>query len=413
MHRPAARAFIVLALIVALGVLAAPTPATGAGVDYGLRFTEEQLTRAAPVIVGARVFSVDAAWDSAVDTIYTYVTLDVTDVYKEATLEPVPERIVLKQLGGIVGEIGLAIGGQTEFDVGEEVLVFLAVRPRDRTLYTMGLWQGKWDIMRGDGGVAVARRNAGHSPEGEVLAEERQLNDLVRDVTGFAASAPAAVVDVVFVPEEAPEPTGFQALKIPLFGFSWHSVFDLVSIPVNFDKAKFPGVGKGKKQNISAFTRWNDDNKSLNVYRKGKKNKGASPGTGFRPDPGGGPSGEQSVLVQDGDPIGEVDNNGPTLAVGGAYFSNSIKIRKLGFATSGFVVFNDNAGTLNFISSAICYINVLAHELGHAGGLGHSNKNGNLMFPSINANQCAAPFPLGKDDLRFWRKMYKNKFGSP
>jgi len=44
---------------------------------------------------------------------------------------------------GVVGDTALVIGGQAHFDVGEEVLVFLDVRPRDRTFSVAELAQGK------------------------------------------------------------------------------------------------------------------------------------------------------------------------------------------------------------------------------------------------------------------------------
>ena len=53
----------------------------------------------------------------------------------------IPERIVLRQLGGTVDDLGLFVGGQARFTVGETALVFLEVRPRDDSLYTTALWE--------------------------------------------------------------------------------------------------------------------------------------------------------------------------------------------------------------------------------------------------------------------------------
>ena len=69
------------------------------------------------------------------------MTIDVTEVLKGSISGA---RIVLKQAGGIVGDIGMSVSGQATFSMGEEVLVFAEVRPRDSTLYTTALWQGKW-----------------------------------------------------------------------------------------------------------------------------------------------------------------------------------------------------------------------------------------------------------------------------
>ena len=98
-----------------------------------------------------RVVATSAGWDDRRGTIYTYVTLDVRPSRGAST--GAPARVVVKQLGGIVGDTAFVVGGQARFDVGEEVLVFLDVRPRDGTLSVAGLEQGKWLIT----GVARCR----------------------------------------------------------------------------------------------------------------------------------------------------------------------------------------------------------------------------------------------------------------
>ncbi len=69
----------------------------------------------------------------------TYV--DVTVVRQLHGLAP--DRLVLKQLGGRVGSIGLFVAGQASFAVGEDAVLLLATSPRDGTLHTAGLGRGK------------------------------------------------------------------------------------------------------------------------------------------------------------------------------------------------------------------------------------------------------------------------------
>ena len=133
--RVASTAPIVVALLV-LGL------AQHAMASSGPRWSEQQLTDFSAAIVAGRVSAIATAADGS-GGIYTYVSIDVSEVLKGA----VPDgRLVLKQAGGILGEIGLDVPGQASFTIGEEVLVFAEVRPRDATLYTSALWQGKWAI---------------------------------------------------------------------------------------------------------------------------------------------------------------------------------------------------------------------------------------------------------------------------
>ena len=91
----------------------------------------------------------------------TYITLQVDEVIKGRLIG---SRIVIKELGGVVGNLGLAVGDSAVYSPGEEVMTFLARRPRDDTWQTNGDWQGKWSIERSaknPGGMAVQSYSAG------------------------------------------------------------------------------------------------------------------------------------------------------------------------------------------------------------------------------------------------------------
>jgi hypothetical protein len=140
-----------LNLFTALTALAlAGLPAVGAA---SLRaVSDDTLARSSAAAVQGRVVASSAHWDDAAGTIYTYVTIDVV---KSWGLAGQPARVVVKQLGGIVGDTAFVVGA-AQFTVGE-VLVFLYVRPRDNTLSVAGLEQGKWCSRLG------GRRYAGHA----------------------------------------------------------------------------------------------------------------------------------------------------------------------------------------------------------------------------------------------------------
>jgi len=374
--------------------------------DYGPLLTIEQLADSSRLVVTGRVYSVDSGWDRAAASIYTYVAIDVEEVIRGEVPAP---RIVLKQLGGVVGDVGLAVGGQPGFVPGEQVLTFLQIRPRDRTLQTAELWQGKWTIEPRDGGP-TAIRHAGRDAAGlEVAYRELNLGalqDRVRRRAGSLAPMPAEPIQ--FRPPEAPRPVNtvdsVEAIrKIPLLGWSWQEAFSGSTIPVNFHKQKHATAGSGKKQVRGAWKSWNAVKKILKFWSKGKRIKTAATGSGPRP-------GAADVLIQNGDPLEEISDTSSTLAIGGAWVFSGPMIRGLVPAFSGFVIINDSASAEAFMANKTCYQTVVAHELGHDSGLGHSDKSGSLMAPGANQANCNAGIPQGPDDKKFYKKIYNKKF---
>jgi hypothetical protein len=388
----------------ALGALLAVLVAGTALADYGPILTVEGLTDTAAAVVRGRVHSVDSGWDQPAATIYTYVAIDVDRVLRG----DVPhERIVVKQLGGIVGDVGLSVGGQPDFTPGEEVVVFLHVRPRDNTLQTANFWQGKWSVQTGPEGE-VAVRHAGLDEEGAPVDDSEidldALESRVRARQSTRRSFSAG--EIVFHPAETPEPVntvGAVSQKIPFLGFSWHQAFAGGTIPFNFHKEKHPKAGLGKKQLQNSWKDWSSVRKVIPWPRKGKKIRTPAPGTGQRP-------GDASIMLQNGDPLDEIADSSTTLAVGGAWFFSGPLVRGLGPAFSGFVVVQDEARAVAFMADKTCYETVIKHEVGHAAGLGHSDKAANLMWPGVGPVGCNAGIPLGKDDMKFYRKEYHKKF---
>lgn len=389
----------------ALCLVLTAAPATA---DYGPRLGIDELSAFSTAVIRGRVYSVDAAWDTAAGNIYTYVRVNVGEVLKG---RGVPGQIILKQLGGVVGDIGQYVGGQAAFRPGEQVVVFLEVRPRDATVYTTALWQGKWTVD-GAPGREVLHRNAGFDGAGgAVLAEDVPLAT-VREVVGADELPRARAHETVrFVPLEAPAALNTAgaptAQRIPLLGFSWHEAFSGATVPFHFHRARQKGVGTGKRQLRRGIKRWNAVRRTTDVERTGRRRRGAAPGTALR----GGPTGVQDLLLQNNDPKGDISDDGGILAVGGAWFFPSVVIRTLAKATSGFIVMNDSAGAKAFLNNKKCYQNVATHEAGHTVGLGHSNRRRNVMFPSVSEDDCKGGLlKLGRDDQRFYRKVYHRKF---
>ncbi len=129
---------------------------------------EEMAVRARAVVCG-RVVKRSSAWDEAHKRIYTDTEIEVLDrIHDEAK---VPAKIVLRALGGEVGDIGMSVSGTARFQVGEEVLVFVRSDPVQADKFqVIGMSQGKYRIERPGGqdpvavpglaGLSFARPNA-------------------------------------------------------------------------------------------------------------------------------------------------------------------------------------------------------------------------------------------------------------
>jgi hypothetical protein len=117
------------------------------------------------------------------------------------------------------------------------------------------------------------------------------------------------------------------------------------------------------------------------------------------------------ISITYNDPCGEIANESWTLAIGGAYYSasevrtvNGIEFWKI---TKGMVVVDDAPWKYSGMSTG-CYEELLAHELGHTIGFGHSADRGALMYPSITSDcgqRPGAP-PLGGDDQTAMATLY-------
>lgn len=87
-----------------------------------------------------------------------------------------------------------------------------------------------------------------------------------------------------------------------------------------------------------------------------------------------------------------------TLGVGGLGCSNGV--------CRGVVLMNDRSGTVLATSSRDTIVTALAHEMGHAVGLGHSSVQGALMYYSLSNKTQEA---LHQDDIDGINYLYPNE----
>jgi hypothetical protein len=94
----------------------------------GPEWSDTELVAFSRAIVAGRVLATASATDPDTGGIYTYVTIEVSDVIKGGIAT---STVTLKQLGGEVGEVGFGVAEQAVFVPNEQVVVFLEQRPRD------------------------------------------------------------------------------------------------------------------------------------------------------------------------------------------------------------------------------------------------------------------------------------------
>jgi hypothetical protein len=325
----------------------------------------------ARLAVIGQVVRLESRWDTATGTIVTYVEIAVTDRVRG---QGVPDRVVLKQLGGRVGDIGLHIADQARFAPGETALLLLAISPRDGTLHTASLGRGK---LPAD--AATVRRVDAELPT-------------TLDAPAYVAVPPESETRQ---PVEAfaylPTDDGVPA--------RWHEVDEGGIVRVDHPSA-VPATWSGATSNATAaINLWRNSGMDLDL-----RDNGATIGAGqctwtF--------TGNGRIGVAYNDPCGVADTEADNWVIGGGYYTTG-DLRTVNGTTfqkfiQGFVVLN-NVGP--HTSNAGCFQNAITHGLGHALGLGHSNSAGAVMA-ALPPNPCTSAAGLAADDIAGVNAIYQ------
>lgn len=111
----------------------------------------DELVLEARAIAAGRVVATEARWVDGRRSIETFVTLDVAE-YLKGNLG---DTVVFRVPGGELGAYRTMIAGAPEFDVGDEVVLFLSARG-PAIPHIVGFSQGVFRVVRGsDGGSLV------------------------------------------------------------------------------------------------------------------------------------------------------------------------------------------------------------------------------------------------------------------
>ena len=130
-------------------------------------------------------------------------------------------------------------------------------------------------------------------------------------------------------------------------------------------------------------------------------------------------------LITFEDPYNEI--SGSVIAIGGGCSggpSHVVSGHTFSSMTHGFVIFNNASELSAGIRAPDSFMRVLAHEIGHGIGLGHTcdPSNGisctaamqsNLMYPSCCASAMPLPPAIGPDDLAGIQFIYPMPAGPP
>ena len=132
--------------------------------------SDDDMVIGARAILRGKVVAIESSFDAQTERIYTYITIKVQEVLKGQITE---RRVVLKELGGQVGDRTTVIYGNPQFKKGEKVLLYLDTWA-DGSLRTYQMFLGKFNIVRDDlTGREVAVRS---SPDENTTVLKNQMH---------------------------------------------------------------------------------------------------------------------------------------------------------------------------------------------------------------------------------------------
>ncbi len=348
----------------------------------------DRMAASSTLVIRGRV---DATESRAHDgTIYTYATVAVTEVLKGPDSI---ETLVVKTLGGATDALVLHVPDAPRFGPGDEAVMFLAPRPRDGTLYPVALAQGIWPVS-----VDLAGRGS-QAGRGDWLGPfDASFRERV------ARSAPATAPYVLTPAEWPPSRQATYALLTTTTGgpARWHQADDGYPVVVNFQ------TGASISALDGAMALWNASGSVLTLVRGGD---GPSPldrrCAAF--------SGSGTVELTWSGPCDEIAaTDTTTVGIGGGYFTPG-RLKTIGTTTfEGFVqgvaILNPNRPNA---SSGGCTLDAVAHLLGHAIGLGHSDVPGAVMAATPRASCTSGTPSLDADDIAGIRAVYADIASGP
>ena len=159
--------------------------------------TIQQLTTSSELIFQGKVIASESRWNADQSGIHTYVTFRVNEVIKGSA----GMHVVLRFLGGKVGDIGMEVTGSTLPEVGERGIYFVENLNRFQVNPFYGVDQGHFLVIESEGQQVMASRS------------RRMITGFLPDVAEDKAGLSTGIASGLSLDESGPSPSGLTAVQ--------------------------------------------------------------------------------------------------------------------------------------------------------------------------------------------------------